>query len=122
MPDTTTDYARGFRAGIAAAEQKALCGVSIAQGAMDRNGPERWAYAVDLAKDIADAIRALAPAAPELNEADVERVARAICTAQGIDPDQVAFVESGFYLEPMGLKWEEYTKQARAALAAMGRV
>lgn len=45
----------------------------------------------------------------------VERVARAICEAEGIDPDRDSFPSNGH----RGPCWELFENQARAAIAAM---
>lgn len=53
-------------------------------------------------------------------ETMIERVARAICVASGLDPDR-PFSSSNYSkeTEPQECAWHEYLPEARAAIAAM---
>jgi hypothetical protein len=55
-----------------------------------------------------------------MTETMIERVARAICVASGLDPDR-PFSSSNYSkeTEPQEFAWHEYLPEARAAINAM---
>lgn len=54
---------------------------------------------------------------PEIDHDQEERVARAICSAQGMNPDHVPFPDADG-AENRAL-WRNFIRQARAAIEAM---
>ena len=107
----------GIEAAIAAAERVGSFGDYKREELTEDYGQPRF----DMMHDIIASLRALAPAD---DAGMVERIARAICIADGYDPDEdwrnVGAVMLDVALEPgKEQRWRTYTRQAKAALAAM---
>ena len=75
---------------------------------------------IDIRTRIAAAIRASAPSpAPEPDAAKVERVARALCKADGYDPDRIVAPKNGADKGDSRPYWRLFERRAVTAVAAL---